>query len=166
MKEVIFRPLRRIKKINKVTVASYTQWRKVMTADYNKFNLVIDDEYKKFPMDEYVYNHKGELLYFFEYNPGDVPVFQFNPLFDLEAIRASNKYYGIRWDIDSHINYNTPLTDCDGVPTFSHWTADYIADYYKEVNYFEPLTVKVVLKWFGWFIFQLNNSYLKIGINY
>jgi hypothetical protein len=74
MKVVIFKPLRRIKKTGKITVASYMQWRKVKTSDYNNFSLIIDDEYKSFPKDEYVYDHKGENLFWYNFkNPQDVP---------------------------------------------------------------------------------------------
>src|SRR5688572_7137745 len=103
MRTIAFRPLRRIKKTGKITVASYMQWRKVMTADYSKFNLVVDNEYKLMPKDEYVYDHNGELLYFFNYNPADVPVFQYNPLFDIEEIQLNHKNYGILWEPDNHI---------------------------------------------------------------
>lgn len=167
MKSITFRPLRRIKKTGKITVASYMQWRKVLTADYNKFNLVIDDEYKKLPKDEYVYNHEGELLYFFTYNPADIPVFQCDLLFDLEQTRAKNKYFGILWEHGSHVCYNMPGTDCNGVPCFAHWdenriTQEDVWNFYGP-DQFEPLTVETVTKWFGWFLFQLQNSYLQIG---
>lgn len=133
-----------------------------MTADYEKFILDTDKEYKKFPKDDFVYNHKGELLYFYTYNPADVPVFQWNPLFDFDAIRENNDSYGIIWnDTHGHTNYNMKGTDCDGVPTFSHNTADYIGTHYKDINEFEPLTVETVLKWYGWILWQLNNVVLK-----
>ncbi len=48
--------------------------------------------------------------------------------------------------------------DCNGTPIFSHLTADYIATHYKDVTQFEPLTVKQVVFWFGWFIYGLENS--------
>lgn len=163
MKYITFRPLRRMKKTGKIIVASYTQWRSVMTADYNKFSLTVDDEYKSMQPDDFVYNHKGELLYFFTYNPADVPVFQYSDMLDLDAIRANHKYYGIHWDYHNHVNYRMAGADCGGVPTFTHCTADHVADYYKDVTDFEPLTVATVTKWFGWFLYQLNNSYLKIG---
>ena len=174
MRSLVFRPLRRVKKTGKVVVASYMQWRKVMTADYSKFNLTIDDEYKTMPSDEFVYNHKGELLFFFTYNPYDIPVYDSDAerILDddwLDKIHASKQPYGIRWNINEqgHVNYNCKGMDCDGVPSFSHWYEDRITqkdtwEYYGP-DQFEPLTVKTVTKWFGWFLYQLNNSYLKIG---
>jgi hypothetical protein len=139
------------------------QWRKVMTADYNKFHLTVIDEYKAMNPNEFVYNHKGELLYFYTYNPADVPVFQYTNLLDLDEVRANNKNYGIHWDYHNHVNYRMDGADCGGVPTFSHWTAEYIAENIKSIEPFEPLTVAAVTKWFGWFLYQLNNSYLIIG---
>src|SRR5690606_11615957 len=95
MKTIKFRPLRRIKKTGKITVASYMQWRNLMTADYREFNLILSEEHKAFPKDEYVYNHKGEVLFFFDYNPLDVPVFQHTFLTDIKTIMENNKSYGI-----------------------------------------------------------------------
>ena len=139
-------------------------WNRVMTSDYSKFKLTVVDDYKLMPKDEFVYNHKGELLYFPTYNPADVPVFNYGPLFDLETIRQENKYYGIDWQSGYHVNYNMLATDCVGVPTFTHCTQDRVAEYYHaHFNEFEPLTVETVTKWFGWILFQLNNSYLQIG---
>lgn len=168
MKEITFRPLRRNKKTGKVIVASYMGWRKVMTADYSKFNLIVDDEYKKFPSNDFVYNHKGELLFFFTYNPADIPVYDSDAerVIDehwLDKIHESREPHGIRWSSGGHINYSGKGMDCEGIPVFSHCTQDYVADYYKDVDKFEPLTVGTVVKWFGWFLYQLNNSYLQIG---
>lgn len=165
MRTVEFRPLRRIKKTGLITVASYMQWRKVKTADYNNFSLIVDDEYKTLPSDEFVYNHKGEILYFFNYNPADVPVFD-TAIFSLAEIREKTPYYGLRWQ-SGNVSYIMPGMDCDGVPTFSHWpedrvTSDDVWNYYGP-DQFKPLTVKTVVQWFGWFLWQLNNSSLKIG---
>lgn len=161
MRTIKFRPLRVIKKTGKVTVASYMQWRTVMTADYNNFNLVITDEHNKMSKGDFVHNHKGEPLFFYDYNPADVPVFQWTELFDLDKIRETNEQYGILWRYESHVNYSMKGTDCDGVPTFSHFTANHIADSFKDITIFEPLTVGMVLKWYGWFLWRLNNSCLK-----
>ncbi len=160
MRTLKFRPLRRVKSMNKVVVASYTQWRSVKTADYNQFNLVIDDEYKALPKDEFVHNHKGELLYFFPFNPANVPVFS-TSVMSLEEMRENNRYYGIRFGDGQSITYRMDGADCGGVPTFTHWTADYVAEFWKRVDEVEPLTVGTVRMWFGWFLYQLNNSYLN-----
>lgn len=173
MKTLSFRPLRRVKKTGKIVVTSYMGWNKLRTADYNKFNLIISDEYKLLPKDEYVYNHEGKLLYFFTYNPADVPVYDSTAerILDenwLDKLHDSKQPFGIKWDScpESHVNYSRmDGTDCVGVPTFSHWTEDYISqedtwNYYGH-DKFEPLTVGTVVKWFGWFLWQLNNVYLK-----
>lgn len=161
MRTIKFRPLRLIKKTGKITVASYMQWRKVMTADYSKFNLIISDDHMKMAKGDLVHNHKGEPLFFYDYNPADVPVFQWSILFDLDAITENNKQYGILWRYSNHVNYRMDGTDCGGVPTFSHFTADHIATFCRDVTAFEPLTVEMVSKWYGWFLWRLDNSYLE-----
>ncbi len=163
MRTITFRPLRRIKKTGKIVVASYLTWRKVMTADYNKFNLIIDDEYKNIPDDESVYDHKGDQIFFFNYNPADVPILT-DPEGTLGEIMKDHRQYGIEWTWGQHVNYRMDGADCDGVPTFTHYTADNIATfYYSRIEEFEPLTAGMVKKWFGWFLYNLNNSYLQIG---
>lgn len=175
MKSVTFRPLRRIKKTGKITVASYMQWRKVRTADYDKFNLIVNDEYKMFPKDEYVYTHEGKLIYFFTYNPADMMVFQRTVIdevdFDYNEARSVYRDFIIQNDGGKYGSPSTSYfmrgTDCCGVPTFSHWDEDRVTqkdcwDYYG-ADQFEPLTVGLVLKWFGWFLYKLENSYLQIG---
>ena len=151
-----------MKETGKITVASYSQWRKVMTADYNKFHLIISDEHKKISKSEFVHNHKGEILFFYNYNPADVPVFQWNKSFDLDTIRENNRQYGILWSYDNNVNYIMKGSDCAGVPTFSHFTASHIATHHKDMTEFYPLTVSTVLKWYGWFLWRLNNSYLNV----
>lgn len=168
MKTIKFRPLRIIKKTGKITVASYMQWRKVVTADYSKFKLLINDEHKKLAKDEYVHNHKGEQLFWYNHkNPDELPK-------NYADIKSISKYFEIDEDYFSGEEYklNEPLTkgfhwsvrgfDCDGVPTFSHYTTNYIATHYKDVTDFEPLTVEMVLRWYGWFLWQLDNSRLSI----
>ena len=163
-KIINFRPLRRIKKTGKVTVSSYMQWRKVKTADYSKFNLVVDDEYKGMSADEYVYDHTGEQLFWFTYAPDEIPIYDFLCL-DIHQwgdVKIPQVPHGINWGSGGNINYNVKGMDCDGVPTFSHHTASGCANY-KDIEQFEPLTVGMVTKWLGWFLYQLDNSYLQIG---
>ncbi len=140
------------------------QWRKVATADYNKFTLIIDDEHKKFLKNDLVYNHKGELLYFYDYNPAEVPVFRYSKIesvFNLDSIHENNKQHGILWDRDGSVNYRMDGTDCSGVPTFSHFTKKNIdLHHHKNANKFKPLTVETVLYWYGWFLYNLRNSKL------
>ncbi len=180
MREITFRPLRRIKKTGKIVVASYMQWNRVMTSDYNEFKLTVNDEYKTFPKDEFVYNHLGELLFFMDYNPADVPVYDSKAerILDedwLDKLHHKKQPFGIRWENDgtytSHVNYSMPCTDCIGTPTFTHFTMEYVSEYYcnsrggypEKIHDFNPLTVGIVVKWFGWFLYQLQNSHLQIG---
>jgi hypothetical protein len=55
--------------------------------------------------------------------------------------------------------YSAKGLDCDGVPTFSHQTANSIYNS-KDIKDFEPLTVEIVRWWFGWFLYQLKNNEL------
>lgn len=160
--------------MNKIIVASYPLWGKVRTADYGKFNLTVDDEYKQFAGEDFVYNHKGELLYFFPYNPADVMVFQQTVIddedFDYDEARALHRDFIIHHDGGKYgspwTSYFMRGTDCCGVPCFSHHSGDSIAEryggYYSMFD-FEPLTVKMVRQWLGWFLYNLENSYLQIG---
>ena len=168
MRSVTFRPLRRVKNTGKIVVASYMAWNRLRTSDYNEFNLTVLDDYKKLPPEEYVYNHKGELLFFFKKNPADIPVYNSETM-DLDALDARNEPFGIYWHgSDNHVNYSRcDGMDCAGTPTFTHWTEEYISREdtwrYYGPDKFEPLTVKTVVMWWGWFLFQLNNSRLQIG---
>ncbi len=169
--------------MGKIIVASYTQWRKVKTADYGRFHLTVDDEYKRLDSDAFVHDHKGELLYFFPYNPAEVMAFQQTVIdldededFDYDEARAIHRDFIIHHDGGK---YGTPYTsyfmrgtDCSGVPCFAHHSGDSVAERYtgewcERVGYsmfdFEPLTVKMVRQWIGWFLYGLENSYLQIG---
>ncbi len=156
MKKIIFRPLRRIKKTGKITVASYMQWRKVKTADYGKFILLINDEYKAFPKDELVFNHSGENLFWRHYNPEEIPILNRYALSDGEQ-----PAYPPMWKTDYGM-YSAKGLDCDGVPAFSHGTSKEIYNSKADMKNFEPLTVEMVNWWFGWFLYQLENSHLQI----
>jgi hypothetical protein len=154
MKIITFRPLRKIKKTGKITVASYMQWRKVKTADRNKFKLIISDEYKAFTSSELVYNHNGENLFWRHYNPEEIPVLNDYALIDGEQPPYPpmwKTYYGM---------YSAKGLDCEGVPTFSHGTSDNIYNSKADMKGFEPLTVEIVRWWFGWFLYQLENNEL------
>lgn len=167
MKTITFRPLRRIKKTGKIAVASYMQWRKVKTADYEPFSLIIDNECAGMPSNEFVYNHEGKQLFFFPYPPQLTEHFG-SQYMDTEVV--FQHFDGVIWypDGTGHVVRNGIPTyytgrgiDCDGVPTFSHYTADYIAtqariDY--DLMVFEPLTVGMVKSWLTWFIYQLETT--------
>lgn len=157
MKTIIFRPLRKIKKTGKITVASYVQWRKVKTADYNNFKLIINDEYKAFPKDELVYDHNGENLFWRHYNPEEIPMLNRYDLVDGER-----PPYPPMWKTD-YGTYSAKGLDCSGVPLFSHGTANEIVkDHTRNLKEYEPLTVEIVRWWFGWFLYQLQNNELVL----
>lgn len=159
MKAITFRPLRRIKKTGRVVIASYSQWRRVFTADYAQFQLAIEREYEGMPGEEHVFNHEGQPLFWRDFDPAQIPVFEHNVLFDLGDIQAAHPSYAIRWSPEGRINYSCCRLglDCDGVPTFSHHTIDYVAEHLAAYAEYEPLTVATVVKWFGWFVYQLEN---------
>jgi hypothetical protein len=168
MKAITFRPLRRVKKTGKIVVAAYTQWNRLHTSDFRgAFSLTIDDEYKGLPEDEHVYNHEGKPLFWRDFDPASLAVYDFSPieeLFDLQAIRAANPNgYGIRWRPEATVNYSHRSLDCGGIPTFSHYTIDYVAEHKADFTEYEPLTVGVVVKWLGWILYNLENSSLQIG---
>lgn len=169
MKQIIFRPLRRIKKTGKITVASYMQWRKVKTADYNKFILIVNDEYKTFPKEELVYSHNGENLFWYNYTDIEalpkniVTIDDTARILGIDRSYLEGEEYKISQPIGRGFHYSVRGFDCDGVPVFSHNTTNYIATHHSDLTKFEPLTVGMVVKWFGWFLYQLENSKLQIG---
>src|ERR1700753_2109243 len=122
MKSITFRPLRFNKKMGKIIVASYPLWRRVRTADYSEFNLTIDDEYKRLDSKAFVYDHKGELLYFFPYNPAQVMAFQRTILdeedFDYDEARDIHRDFIIHHDGGRYgspwTSYFMRGTDCCG----------------------------------------------------
>jgi hypothetical protein len=172
MKTIIFRPLRKIKKTGKVTVASYMQWRKVKTADYSNFLLIVNEEYKTFPKDELVYDHNGENLFWKDFDPEQIPIL---PPY---ILRQENYEYPKQWRTNYGMGYCDHFCasglDCSGVPLFSHGTEhnltignmhDYtLGDVGEQINAmheYELLTVEVVVKWFGWFLYQLEKAQLQ-----
>lgn len=172
MKIIKFRPLRVIKKSGKITVASYQQWRSIKTADYNNFSLIIDESYKMLNDEDFVYDNKGKQLFFYDFNPNDIIVNPNIPKLDgfIPSAESSQAYLNFRnnnpyilLDRGHYQTYWCRGLDCDGVPTFSHYTTDYIVnDNTRNFTLFEPLTVGIVKMWFGWFLWQLDNSRLQV----
>ncbi len=157
-----FRPLRRVKKLGKIVVSSYTTWNAVRVADsrWDKISeLTIDTEYHSFPKDEYVYNHLGEQLFFYDYNPNAMPVYASGvPLpIDRRIIIDQHGGYAISYG-GANLNYCGKGLDCEGTPTFSHYTMDYVAEHNYNIGEFEPLTVNTVIEWYGWFLLNLKNT--------
>lgn len=159
MQTVTFCPLGRVKKTGKIVVAAYPQWRRILMADYAAFVLAINREYAGLPADEQVYNHAGQPLFWRDFDPEQIPVFEFNVLFDLAAINAAHPSYAIRWSPGGRINYSCSRLhlDADGVPAFSHYTIGHLAEQLAAFAEYEPLTVGIMVKWFGWFIYKLEN---------
>jgi len=161
-KRIAFRPLRRIRSSKKIAVASYMQWRKIKTADYGETLLDIKNEYKDMDSKEFVYNHKGEQLFWFNHtNPEALP----KNKVDLELISKTffipmEELEGDDWKYTVEDRFDSSVRgfDCDDVPVFSHYTAKYIATNYTDMSRFEPLTVGMVTMWFGWFLWKLNNT--------
>lgn len=150
MKEIVFRPLRRLKS-GKIAVASYAQWRKIKVADRSKFKLVVSGEYKEFPANERVHNHLGENLFWKEYNPGNIPVL---------VGQDRPKPYPKMWKTDYGM-YSAFGLDCDGVPAFSHYTPSHCASF-SSMEDFMPLTAGMIQWWVGWFLYQLENTDLEV----
>lgn len=133
-------------------------WRRIKTADYSKFNLTVINEYLSFRKDQYVHNHKGELLFFYNYIPDDIDIHnhtQFSPSY--EEMLLLNRPMIVQYDGWRSFAICKGV-DCDGVPTFAHIDADYIGTHRLDPEMFEPLTVGVVLQWYYWFISNLKNG--------
>jgi len=156
MKEITFRPLRRHKKSGKIIVASYESWHKVKKADYSQFKLVIDKTYKQFDKNEFVFNYQGEQLFFFTYNPDEIPVYNQTGILDIDLQHMPHPWV-VNFIDGRNPFYNCHGVDCYGTPAFNHYTANRCADF-NDINQFEPLTVGMVDKWVGWFIWQLQNA--------
>lgn len=171
MKSITFRPLRLVKKTGKIVAASYAQWNKVRAADYSEFLLTVSNEYASLPADAYVYNSAGKPLFWLDVDPASIPVYDWSPLWEadetLAKIHAAHPLggYAIRWRGEGRICYSCSWLglDCDGTPAFSNYTLDDVVYHRKDFAQWEPLTVGVVVKWVGWFLYQLENSSLQIG---
>jgi len=172
MKAITFRPLRLVKKTGKIVVASYAQWNRVRTADYAAFALTVDNEYAGLPADEQVYNHEGKPLFWRNFDPDSIPTLRHTRLVsheEFQAFTAANLgHYVIHWGPSEwhptgSISYACRDLDCQGTPTFSHLTIDHVAEHARDWADYEPLTVGIVVKWFGWFLYQLENSHLQLG---
>lgn len=173
MRTIKFRPLRVIKKSGKIAVASYAQWRSIKTSDYNNFNLIIDERYKMLNDEDFVYNHLGQQLFFYDFKPDEIIVNPEIPELDafIPSQKSTEEYLNFRdknpyilLDKGYYQTYWCRGLDCDGVPIFSHWDADYIvSDHTRDYTAFVPLTVGMVKMWFGWFLWQLDNSRLKVS---
>lgn len=135
---------------------------KIVVAAYTEFALTIDREYAGLPLDELIYNHEGKPLFWRDFDPDEVPVFEFNVLFNLRRIRAKHENYTVRWFPGGRLCYPCSHLQlgCDGVPVFSHYTIDHVAEHLTNFAQYEPLTVGVVVRWFGWFLYPLENARL------
>ena len=150
--------------MGKIIAASYSQWRKVKNADRNKFQLIIDSEYKLFDLDGFVYDHNGEQLFWFNHaDPALIKKAEPSIERAIELFSINPEYIeGEEWRLNGSYGYDTKGFDVDGVPVLTHYTLEYCARF-TDITQFEPLTVGVVVKWFGWFLYQLENSNLTIN---
>lgn len=163
MKKLNFRPLRRFKKTGKICTPSYMEWSRVHSYDMSEFNLIIDTEYQSLPDDEFVHNHNGELLFFYQYDPNEIPIFELPNSITWQygcvlknEIQYSHNVSCIK--IRGIVIYGGQGIDIDGTPTFSHFTADYIATQNYNLDDFEPLTVGKVKQWYGWWLLNLQRA--------
>lgn len=172
MKEIKFSPLRRIKKTGKICVASYMQWNNLRCANYSDFKLVVVNDYEQMDKSEFVYNHEGKQLYHFNYDPWEVHEHHGSCIaesFDWDEMRRTYKDFILVGTFDGkpHRSYFLRGADGAGTPTFSHYDEDRVTTddtwNYHGSDAFEPVTVGYVITWLGWFLYQLENSYLKVG---
>lgn len=173
MKTITFRPLRKVKKTGKVVVASYTQWNNLRCANYSEFNLIVANDYEQMNKSDFVYSHEGKQLYHFGYNPWDVHEHHGSCIaddFDWDEMRRIHKDFilvSTNRDGGEHRSYHIRGADCAGTPTFTHYDEDRVTtddcwNYYG-ADAFEAVTVGYVITWLGWFLYQLENSSLKVG---
>lgn len=163
MKTITFRPLRRIKKMGKIAVASYSQWYGIQTANYSQFQLVLVDDYLQFASDEPVYNHEGERLFFPDYDPYQLPIYSNDGYYSLKKHYEENvafcwRHVSTQYSPNEWIGFHGTGMDCTGTPTFSHLTISHIAESYSDISVFEPLTVGTVTNWLGWFLLRRENA--------
>lgn len=134
-----FRPLRKHKS-GKVIVASYAQWRKVHNSR-EKVTIILDN----YNPNSYVYNHELKQLFFPFESPQDVKVHFDWPENEVD-FKVINDGTWTSWSCTG--------LDCDGVPAFTNYTADDVAnssgwsirtDVF--LDKFKPLTVQMVLNW-------------------
>lgn len=172
MKSITFRPLRRVKKTGKIVVASYMQWNKLRCANYSEFSLIVDSEYEQMNKSDFVYNHEGKQLYHFGYNPWDVHEHYGSCIaegFSFDEMRSKYKDFILVSEFDGrpHKSYFIRGADCAGTPSFTHYDEDRVTSddtwNYYGADAFEPVTVGYVITWLGWFLYQLENSSLKVG---
>lgn len=100
-----------------------------------------------------VYDHNGKNLFWRNFNPEEITM-----LNNYSLVDGEDPEYPPMWKTEYLFCANG--LDCDGVPTFSHGTADNIYNGKSDMTDFEPLTVKVVNYWFGWFLYNLQNNEL------
>lgn len=155
-----FKPLRLVKKTGKITVASYSNWRRIKCKDWVGNQVCLIREYDQLDPSAHVYNHKGHNLFFPNVKPWDIPAYSLN------AAAEANLDFSQRHSIDygnGQKSYWGTGIDNEGVPTFSFFTSSYVAQHCsKQLLEFEPLTVEMVADWAGWFLYNLQRCEVKI----
>lgn len=149
MKSIKFRPLRYVKKSKKIVVASYAQWKNIKSYDYGcmPFELILNTDFRYMDANSYVYNHKGENLFWHDINIESIITVETNDDYQKKYWKTCTGYYSVSG------------LDCDGVPVFTNGTTLNISNLrdLNEIDKYEPLDVKTVVKWLWWFIYELKN---------
>lgn len=115
-------------------------WRRFYKMPFSDFE--INNEYRSLPLDEYVYNRKGELLFFYSYHPSEIE-------HRVEGLEPSMNWVSVYSEDSRH--YGCRGLDCEGIPVFSNYTYERTADCsFEWICQYEPLTVKTVVMWLDW----------------
>lgn len=130
-------------KTGKIIVNGYGTWRKYYKMDFS--NLILDYGYNSLPPDEFVYNRKGEQLFFYGYKPEDIKE-------RVYGLPSPPYWYAIYDQNSNRKHFASRGLDSDGIPCFSHYTMDRCANgsSIDWMEQYEPLTVRMVIMWFDW----------------
>ena len=157
MKEIKFAPLRKNKDGN-VVVASYNKWTSVRRLNISRFKILFSS-IENISDDLSVFDSKGNMLFFYDYSPFDVPVFDFRTVYKQNSLTTGNKNFGaILWEKGANPTYNIKGADCCGVPAFNHYTDFEIMKRGGTPDDLKPLTVKTVKVWVRFFLSHLKNA--------
>lgn len=153
MKEIRFQLLRRLPGSNKIAVAGYQQWRKLKIEDNKgrEFHIVLDRTHLNVPEDTLICNHKGENLFWKDFDPEALPQLpHYSPVYEKFPSLPDG------WQKDGE-TFAAFGIDVEGVPTFSHWDANTIASTSEDMSAWEPLTARTVRRWFERMLYRMEN---------
>lgn len=131
----IFQPWR-VNKEGQYIVAAYSTWTKIRCLDYHGEQTIHIPTDLNDPFEGQLMNSYGQLLFWHEeWISG--------------GIRIKGKVYG--WEYEK-------LTDCEGVPPFTHYSRVYIENNFKSsAHKFKPLTLDIVREYFQRFVEKTAN---------